>query len=120
MIAVTQPTLRASKPLGIREAFDIVTDTLVGYGECAESEALGILDIGRFTGSHEVAAICLGNWGWHIMPIMEISGDALGESGNTIDHLDWEMGWIAVCAEADEWDREEVIPLACSHLKVFI
>jgi hypothetical protein len=54
------------------------------------------------------------------MPIMEITCDTLGKSGNTIDHLDWEMGWIAVCAEADKWDREEIMPLASSHLKVFV
>jgi hypothetical protein len=54
------------------------------------------------------------------MPIMEITCDTLGESGDAIDHLDWEMGWIAVCAEADKWDREEVMPLASSNLKVFI
>jgi hypothetical protein len=54
------------------------------------------------------------------MPIMEISCDTLSESGNTIDHLDWEMGWIAICAEADKRHREEVMPLASSNLKVFI
>jgi hypothetical protein len=54
------------------------------------------------------------------MPIMEITCDTLGEPGDAIDHLDWEMGWIAICAEADKWHREEVMPLASSHLKVFI
>jgi hypothetical protein len=120
MIAVTQPTLCTGKPLGICEAFNIVNERSLADSECAESEVLGILYIGRLTGSHEVAAICFCKWCWHFMPIMEISCDTLGESGDAIDHLDWEMRWIAVCAEADKWDREEVMPLASSHLKVFI
>lgn len=116
MVAITQSTLRAGKPLGIREAFNIVNERFLANGECAKTEVLCILHIGRLTGSHEVAAICFGKWRRHLMPIMEVSGDTLSKSGNTIDHLDWEMGWIAVCAEADEWDREEVMPLASSHL----
>lgn len=54
------------------------------------------------------------------MPIMEVSCNPLGELGNVIYHFQRNVGWITICAKADIGDREEVIPLACPHLKVFI
>jgi len=54
------------------------------------------------------------------MPVMEVTCDASSQLGYVIDHLKRDVGRIAVCAEADIRNREEIIPLACSHMKVFI